>query len=776
MIISLLFIVELNYDDLNPNLAPKSTHARSNLECSEYFFDINQDLPIDAGFLIEDSNCVALFLNGLSGSEKLDFNVLGDSINPMDLLIMDNGVYYTYLNEQQYHFNPLSGNYLIENNPTIENLTGSMNFTWSIPSNDVFVVVLDNMRHVADENRGAGGGNSISVSVSIEFNDEEWIWTPHNSIIQLEENLEIGNINDNALLFDEGDVITVKSKPLFGTGKIGLTLYSSADLVNEDQMWAGDTLDITGTNTQYDLVISSDLANKPLWFIYQNQDNSKMASTITIFVTPILNPIIEIISHNSSEIELGETLQLDASSSPNKWGQIEKYSWNIESIGVIDSTITDVKWDAPGEYLVALEITRSDLEKAVKNITINVKDSIDPIIKFSGLAENALVEHNSVRTINCDCSDNHEIENIQWFVDSEKISEDETSLILPTSNLGTQTIKLILMDMSGNKAEKFLNYSVVDATDPELIFVEWPEGDIYQNNDLTFKIKAFDSEDTNLLYRWDFDLSSDSNGDGDKRNDWKEGNFDSATGESEIIHSYAESGTYTVMVQVLNSENRKLELTYTLAISEEKTIKNQSIFFYSIGSISIVVLLLGGVLIWKNIQKRISELETQGKNLSQEELAEIKQKELSQKLYGNDEKNLAGIANMGKNSEQWDIKRTENTINTRIDKTYVDFKNEPKTRKNNKNLGTEILDSLIENNEIDSQVNSSNDELEFLNDLNDNKPNVSKHTQGSKKRKSVLKIDIPEVTNRNESAKKTLNIDLPVSSRNDISKNDDFDI
>ena len=189
MIISLLFIVELNYDDLNPNLAPKSTHGRSNLECSEYFFDINQDLPIDAGFLIEDSNCVALFLNGLSGSEKLDFNVLGDSINPMDLLIMDNGVYYTYLNEQQYHFNPLSGNYLIENNPTIENLTGSMNFTWSIPSNDVFVVVLDNMRHVADENRGAGGGNSISVSVSIEFNDEEWIWTPHNSIIQLEENL-----------------------------------------------------------------------------------------------------------------------------------------------------------------------------------------------------------------------------------------------------------------------------------------------------------------------------------------------------------------------------------------------------------------------------------------------------------------------------------------------------------------------------------------------------------------------------------------------------------
>ena len=119
---------------LESNLENKNTLARTSFECSEYNYNLNSNFEVDAAFILNDDDCVALVFQGSVGNEILDFNILGNSSNAIDSLIMDSGVYYSYLNEQKYHINPLSNSYLIEKDPSIENLTEDIEFTWSIPS------------------------------------------------------------------------------------------------------------------------------------------------------------------------------------------------------------------------------------------------------------------------------------------------------------------------------------------------------------------------------------------------------------------------------------------------------------------------------------------------------------------------------------------------------------------------------------------------------------------------------------------------------------------
>ena len=754
---------------LESNLENKNTLARTSFECSEYNYNLNSNFEIDAAFIVNDDDCVALVFQGSVGNEILDFNILGNSSNAIDSLIMDSGVYYSYLNEQKYHINPLSNSYLIEKDPSIENLTEDIEFTWSIPSNENYILVLDNMRHPADEGRGAGGGISVSIGVSVTLNNETWEWTPYNSIIQLEENLETENINDEALLFDEGDIITIKSNPLFGNGEIGLASMND----EESLTWISETLIISEDN-ELDLVISSEFADSPLWLTIINQGNSKMATTITIFITPTLNPIIEIISHNSTEIQLEDTLQLDASSSPNKWNQIENYNWDIENIGIIDSTAANAKWDSPGQYSVSLEILRSDGATATSSISITVVDLIEPNLRISGIIDNALIEQNSDLTLNCDCGDNHQIDKIEWIWDSDVNPNQGSSFILPTEELGLHTLEVKVTDMSGNLVQSSLSITIIDATAPELISVIWPDDNIVQNSELDFKIKATDPEDSNLIFRWDIDLSVDSNNDGDKRNDWIIGAYDTTTNEAKMSYTYSNPGVYTVMVQVLNSENRKLELTHSVVVSQASPPETSSMVYLSGGIILLGLLAGGGFIAWKNIQERISKIEEEGRNLTPEERAEIKQQELSQELYGDDQTNLANIANVGSQEQQWSRPQAQQ-IN------YHDIAGIPDTNmvQNNSiqtnNIGNNMLEALMEEPEIiEEKPKEVEHDLSFLKEM--------KKEEKTEKQKSNsgLKMEIPGMKKEIQPVKKNkggLKIELPPLPKtviqNDNNQNDD---
>lgn len=773
-----LFITPTIPQHLDSEFDNKNTNARSSFECSEYTYSLNQSFDLDAAFSVNDDDCVALILQGNNGDEVLNFIISGNSSYAIDSLVMDSGVYYSYLNEQKYHINPLSGSYLIENNPSIENLTGDVEFTWSIPSSDDFVIVLDNMRHPADEGRGAGGGNSVSIAIEISYNNDPWIWKPFESIVQLENNLENVILNNQPFYFDEGDVITLESNQLFGTGE-ACFIEENSGLSNCDSV--NSKLEISGVNdNQFNWNVTTEHTNLPLNLLVVNKGNSKMASTLKMLVNPILNPIIDILSHNSTEILLEDSLELDASNTPNRWSQIDSISWDIQGIGIIEGLNTNAKWDSPGEYSVMLEIIRIDGETKSKSISITVIDNINPILKVTGITEGAFIEQNSILTLTCDCFDNHEIETIDWFLDSNldlNIDGDDFVFEVTTTELGSHNLTVRIKDMSGNIVSSSIVFTIVDATSPELISVTWPEDNLVQNTPLKFGIKANDPEDSNLIYRWDIDLSTDSDNDGNKRNDWILGAYDTSTNEAVMSYSYSSPGVYTVMVQVVNSENRKLELTHSVAVSQAIAPETSS-KIYLFGGLILLAILAGlGYVGWNNIQQRISQIESEGKNLTPEEQAELQRQELSQELYGNEQHDLANVGNVGNTEQQWSRPQTQQ-IN------YHQMAGIPQQNQQpmNNNLGNDMLDALIEEDDPKPEASKEiDDDLSFLNEMkqsNNHEKGVEKKLDGNQKKSTGMKMEIPgmdSISKPSGQKKGSLKIDLPPLPEK-LNKNDDGDI
>jgi len=771
----------------------KSISARSSFECSEFTYSLNQSFNIDAAFTVDDDNCVALILQGITGDEILEISINGNSSNAIDSLIMDSGVYYSYLNEQKYHINPLSGSYLIEKDPSIENLTNNVDFTWSIPSNDDFVLVLDNMRHPADEGRGAGGGISVSISVAITYNNENWLWKPYDSIIQLEPN-EFEIFNNQQLSFDEGDEMTIESTHLFGNGNSYLMTeqqyiqYSSNGVISEGSNIEAASLELASgmIPDQLTWTVTSDYANVPLHLVIVNDGPTKMATTLTLLVNPVLNPIIDILSHNSTNIQLEDTLQLDALSTPNKWSQLKEISWNIEGIGLINGPSASAKWDSPGEYNVELIILRSDGEMESENMSISVVDSIMPNLKIVGVGDGAFIEQNSDLIINCECTDNHEIESINWIWDSTIDSNQGSTFVVITTDLGPHNLTVRVTDISGNIGESSLEFTIVDATSPELISVNWPEDNLVQNTLLEFSIKANDPEDSNIVYRWDIDLSTDSNNDGNKRNDWILGAYDTSTNEAVMSYAYSTPGVYTIMVQVVNSENRKLELTHSVAVSQASAPKTSSKIY--IGGGAILLGLLGGIgyLAWNNIQRRISQIETEGKNLTPEEQKEIELQKVSQELYGDAGNDLASVASIGTSEQQWSRPQTQQINYPQMTGIPESAPIQEKQYPQSNNIGNDMLDALInEDEKVPKKLEEIDDDLSFLTEMKksnvaDEETKTTKLKEG--KIKSGLKMEIPGMNTTTEIPKKVkggLKIELPPlpeKLETMINEDDDIDI
>ncbi len=779
IIVALLFM-PLAPTALKTDLDSKNSNGRSSFICEEFDFPVDWDgVIVDGAFTINDGECTVLKLEGITGNEILDINIVANDAYAIDSLMMDSGVYYSYWNEQPYHINPLSGSYLIERGPSIENLTGSIEYTWSVPSNEDFFLVLDNMRHPADEGRGAGGGNSIDVSVAITLDEENWLWKPYDSIIQLDS--ETNQIfNDQPIYFDEGDAVTIRSTPTFGNSDIYLMTDEQYNLYSTGSpgTWhIADASMVSVSNTnQIDWTVSSEYAGIPLHIVVDNQatpagggsGTNAMATTIAVLVNPALSPLIEITSHNSTEIELGESMQFDASTTPNRWQQISNYNWDIAGIGSLSGTIANAKWEMPGEYAVELEIVRVDGQNESKMISISVLDTVKPDLRIIGISDGTNIEQSSELTLTCDCSDNHEINNIEWIWDAVSDSSSGLTYDVTTSQLGSHDLTVRVTDMSGNTAEINLTINIVDATGPELISVSWPNENLIQGSELDFSIKANDPEDSNLIFRWDLDLSTDTNNDGNKRNDWIIGAYDTSTNEAKMSYTFSTPGVYNIMVQVVNSENRKLELTHSIAISEPAPTETSSIVYASGGIVLLGLLGAGTYVAWRTIQQRISNIEAEGKNLTPEEQAELKQQQLSQQLYGDAQNDLANVANIGNSEQQWSRPQTQQVNYHQIAGIPESVTPQPNPIQRSSGVGDDMLNALIDDpTPTVEQPKEIDDDLAFLKDMKKSPTEKSKSVDvkvDPVKSTSQLKIDIPGITDKTEIVKKKtskLMIDLP---------------
>ena len=759
-------------DSENPRF---SIQGRAEFNCTDMSYDSTTDLPVDSAlFGINDDRCTALWLEGFQTGDMIHIT-LNVSAGLIDVLMMDAGVYLGYLNGQPYHKNPLSGSALLEPDPSFENLSGTVDYHWTVPSTESWILVLDNMRHQNDGGRGAGGGGPADAVISLEHDVETWLWKPLKTVIQVEAGT-YAVAGDDPLVFDEGDVITLRGEPLFGKPDIFLMTDAQMGVYisGSPGSWNIEPAQLTALSSadQVDWTVSAEFAGEEIHIIVDARstpagggDGSQdVAVTVSLLVNPVIAPMIEITSQGSNEILLGDMLNLDASSTPNRWGQISSFSWSIDDNGVQNTVSANAQWDAPGTYDVNLTVTRIDGQQATSSTTIDVVDVTAPSISLLGIVAGALIEQGSSVSVTCNCDDDHMLGSVDWYWDGVLDGDNDSILLsrqLETSTIGSHHLRIVATDPSGNSAEVEVNLTIVDATDPVITAVIWPDDDRKAGTMLTFSLSASDPENPDISIRWDFDLGADTDGDGNKRNDWVAGSFDSMSTTASAEHVYTSKGVYSVLVQVVNSEGRKVEMTHTVVVAAPPPPESPK-WMYGIGAVMIIGLLgAGGFFAWSQIKLRAERLELEGHNLTQEERDELEASRVVESLYGESQQtSLTAVAAMpaAAGASGWEGPPSAEQSYESIAGMGSLQSAQPVTS----DIGQDMLDALVD--EPQSQPESKPEvdgDLAFLDDLKDSTSSVQQPSQPAATG-AGLAIDIPGLAKAPEARPKgSLKIELP---------------
>ena len=79
LIIIALLLTPIAPTYLQTDLNPENINGRSSFECSEFTYTVNvPDVILDAAFTINDGDCTALILQGITGNEIFDINIVAN--------------------------------------------------------------------------------------------------------------------------------------------------------------------------------------------------------------------------------------------------------------------------------------------------------------------------------------------------------------------------------------------------------------------------------------------------------------------------------------------------------------------------------------------------------------------------------------------------------------------------------------------------------------------------------------------------------------------------
>ena len=136
---------------------------------------------------------------------------------------------------------------------------------------------------------------------------------------------------------------------------------------------------------------ASDIEGENLYIVVDNRQGpggggagtSNVAVTVTVTLTPVLAPSITSQTDLES-VDVGSPVNLSASTTPNKSGQIPDsgFSWDIDGDGVSDGSGLTLEhtWGEPGNYTVRLSATSVDSRSASVSRTVRVVDMSAPSV------------------------------------------------------------------------------------------------------------------------------------------------------------------------------------------------------------------------------------------------------------------------------------------------------------------------------------------------------------------------------------------------------------
>ena len=492
-----------------------ATEGRAAPQCAE--FDLSDVVTSSSGVSVEPGACLIVDIGVRSHTTTLaiDIEVLDDA---MDVLMFDQNTVQTYKNGQNYRssFNAES---------SFESMIGSEWLDWAPPQSinaKNWYIVFDNSAHDGDEGLGDQGGMISRFKLQLAPASVEDYPLMHDTFI-----LQPGErINLASFSVDSGTDLSYWAHPLSGSGDMFIQSDNqlSGDLIISDtgmeDFGGQDTTQIDWTVPQF-----LDLQNLNLM---AEAGSSGLHFSLKAWFDPVLAP--EVVDYSNSTTNIGETITLDASSTPNSLQQLLSLSWDFDSDGTIDATgnLVEASWSTPGIKTVNLTAQSQSGETTVVAHQVEVIDVEDPIAVITG--QGGVIDLNGDRRLlrlsdmvlqASNSYDDHAIASASWSVDGE-LKSSASQYTVSWSQIGTYVVTLTVSDPSGNTGSVNTTIVVYDSTEPILVSTDITEiTEVEQGEEIELKIKAADEWDSqeDLRFTWDLDLNKDTNGDGDATND-----------------------------------------------------------------------------------------------------------------------------------------------------------------------------------------------------------------------------------------------------------------
>ena len=492
-----------------------ATEGRAAPQCAE--FDLSDVVTSSSGVSVEPGACLIVDIGVRSHTTTLaiDIEVLDDA---MDVLMFDQNTVQTYKNGQNYRssFNAES---------SFESMIGSEWLDWAPPQSinaKNWYIVFDNSAHDGDEGLGDQGGMISRFKLQLAPASVEDYPLIHDTFI-----LQPGErINLASFSVDSGTDLSYWAHPLSGSGDMFIQSDNqlSGDLIISDtgmeDFGGQDTTQIDWTVPQF-----LDLQNLNLM---AEAGSSGLHFSLKAWFDPVLAP--EVVDYSNSTTNIGETITLDASSTPNSLQQLLSLSWDFDSDGTIDATgnLVEASWSTPGIKTVNLTAQSQSGETTVVAYQVEVIDVEDPIAVITG--QGGIIDLNGDRRLlrlsdmvlqASNSYDDHAIASASWSVDGE-LKSSASQYTVSWSQIGTYVVTLTVSDPSGNTGSVNTTIVVYDSTEPILVSTDITDiTEVEQGEEIELKIKAADEWDSqeDLRFTWDLDLNKDTNGDGDATND-----------------------------------------------------------------------------------------------------------------------------------------------------------------------------------------------------------------------------------------------------------------
>ena len=573
-----------------------ATEGRAAPQCAE--LDLSDVVSTSSGVAVEPGACVIIDIGVRSYTTTLaiDIEVLDDAL---DVLMFDQNSIQVYQNGQNYrsYFNKEA---------SFESMFGSQWLDWAPPgpsSDKSWYIVFDNSQHDGDEGMGDQGGVLSRFKLQLAPAAVEDYPLVHNTFF-----LQPGErVNLASFSVDGGTGLSYWAHPLSGDGDL---FIQSDNQLSGDLIISGTAMDNFGgqDTTQIDWSV-------PVFLNLQNLNlmaeagSTGLHFSVKAWFNPILNPVI--VDYSNSETTLGMSIALDAGDTPNSLGQVSSYSWDFDSDNIADASgkLVDASWDKPGTKTVNLTVVSQTGEISITSTQIEVKDIVNPTAVILGnvigggggldidgnyrldrTANLSLVATNSF--------DDDAIASASWSIDGESPTS-ASQITFSSSEIGAYEVTLTVTDPSGNTGSVDAIIRVYDSTEPILVTSELSEiSEVEQGEEIKLRAGAADAWDSeeNLTFVWDFDLTRDSNDDGDPTNDPDE------TGTTVSV-SFDETGETKFAVTVYDASNNSDSKIFTIDVVEPP---GQGNLFAIIAVVFLVIIVVAGVSLfgYKGIQRK----------------------------------------------------------------------------------------------------------------------------------------------------------------------------